>query len=548
MFKLVWITFLFPLFLHQVAAASSAPDLILYHAKVFTSDEGHLWAEAIAIKGERICAVGADQEVLSTAGPQTRRIDTGGRVIVAGFNDAHIHSGKDLPSYPLRFSSPDPSWGEVVNTLASVIDHAPTTEIIRVAIWRTAWEDTRANRESLDRVAPHRAVVLQTPDGHSAVMNSAYMRRLGIRDDEPDPPLGSYDRTPGSSRLTGRVAEYARWSIARKEDVLARNPNDTADLAADVKEFLKNGLTSIQDMNWGGAAHSAHLWLESKLPLRVREIFWPFASTTCGDDPLVRQAVPPLSQNISMGGCKWILDGVEPLLTNAVNQPYAGLPGRTGVLTFSDTQVAEMIRSAEAQHQQLLFHAGGGRAVEQLLRALESRPDIDWPSRRVRLEHGDGIEPGQMDRIARLGVIVVQNPAHLGVPPTVPVEIARTSFPQPLQTLLKHHIRLALGSDGPWNPFTNLQRATAIQWHPQESLTREQAVIAYTYGSSFAEFREQEKGRLLPGQWADLAVLSKDIFTVPAKQLPSTDSVLTMIGGQIVHDAKVLAVPPAPSQ
>ena len=190
----------------------------------------------------------------------------------------------------------------------------------------------------------------------------------------------------------------------------------------------------------------------------------------------------------------------------------------------------------------------GGRAVEQLLRALESRRDIDWPSRRVRLEHGDGIEPGQMDRIARLGVIVVQNPPHFAVPPGVPVDLARSSFPQPVRALLKHHIRLAFGSDGPWNPFANLRLASADQWQPQESLTREQAVIAYTYGSSFAEFREQEKGRLLPGQWADLAVLSQDIFTVPAEQLPSTNSVLTMIGGQIVYDAKVLAVRPAPSQ
>jgi predicted amidohydrolase YtcJ len=379
-------------------------------------------------------------------------------------------------------------------------------------------------------------------------MNSAYMRRLGIRDDEPDPPLGSYDRRPGSSRLTGRIAEYARFSIRRKENVLAREPNGSAGLAARVKQFLKNGITSIQDMSNDGAARTADLWLESKLPLRVREIFFPFASTTCGDDPSVRQALPPVSKNILVSGCKWILDGAPSELTSAVNQPYAGLPGKRGVLDFTDAQLADIIRSAEAQHQQLLFHAIGGRAVGQLLRALESRSDIDWPSRRVRLEHGDGIEPGQMDRIARLGIIVVPNPAYFGVPPGVPVDLARSSFPQPVRTLLKRHIRLAFGSDGPWNPFANLRLASADQWQPQESLTREQAVIVYTYGSSFAEFREQDKGRLLPGQWADLAVLSQDIFTISAEQLPSTNSVLTMIGGQIVYDAKVLAVAPAPSR
>jgi predicted amidohydrolase YtcJ len=162
-----------------------------------------------------------------------------------------------------------------------------------------------------------------------------------------------------------------------------------------------------------------------------------------------------------------------------------------------------------------------------------------WRNRRVRFEHGDGIIPELISRVKALGVIVVQNPSHLDLG-----ELrthAQIDSSQPLRSLLAAGIPVALGSDGPMNPYLNIALACEHPDRPSEALTREQAVVAYTLTSAYAESTEGDKGTLDSGKLADLAVLSQDIFTVPPQQLPQTVSILTMVGGAIVYDAHALA-------
>jgi hypothetical protein len=166
-----------------------------------------------------------------------------------------------------------------------------------------------------------------------------------------------------------------------------------------------------------------------------------------------------------------------------------------------------------------------------------------WADRRVRIEHGDGIMPEMIPRVKRMGLIVVENPTHLAVRELFVKRfgVERADQMQPMRSLLDAGIPLALGSDGPNNPYLNIMLASVYPGKPREAITREQAVVAYTLTAAYAEFAEKDKGSLEPGKYADLAVLSQDIFEVPPPELPKTMSVLTMVGGKIVYDAKSLS-------
>ena len=195
-----------------------------------------------------------------------------------------------------------------------------------------------------------------------------------------------------------------------------------------------------------------------------------------------------------------------------------------------------------------MLHVTGDSSAALVLRLMrELGPDRAWGARRARFEHGDGVAGDLVSLARRLGVVVVQNPSHFDPsPPGTPATAGPDgATPGLLRSLLAAGVPVALGSDGPPNPFLNVMLAAAHAANPREAITREQAVAAYTRGSAFAEFAERDKGTLAPGMLADLAVLSQDVFPVPARALPGTTSVLTLVGGRAAFDAGVLAPPAA---
>jgi predicted amidohydrolase YtcJ len=202
-----------------------------------------------------------------------------------------------------------------------------------------------------------------------------------------------------------------------------------------------------------------------------------------------------------------------------------------------------MLRESLHDHDQLLLHVSAYPPSAAMLNAMQSEGGAQvWAKQRVRFEHGDGLTPDLIPRMKEMGIVVVQNGTHLAGVNALPAigSVLERLKAQPLRSLLAAGIPLALGSDGPTNSYLNIMFASLDPDRPSEAIAREQAVIAYTLTSAYAEFAEKDKGSLEAGKLADLAVLSQDIFTVDAPDLPKTESVLTMVGGKIVYDGKVI--------
>ena len=236
---------------------------------------------------------------------------------------------------------------------------------------------------------------------------------------------------------------------------------------------------------------------------------------------------------------KWILDGTPIERLGFNRQPYADAPGNSGRLNLPAARIDLFVGWAYGTEDPLAVHAFGDGAIEAYVAAVErgGRPEV-WKQKRPRIEHGDMLAPDLIPRVKAMGMLVVQNPTHFTFPEIFLARYGkeRVAWIQPMKSLLDAGIPVAIGSDGPMNPFLNIMAATTHPTNPREALTREQAVSAYTTGAAFAEFKENEKGRLVVGMLADLVVLSADVFTVPVEQMEGIRSVMTMFGGRIVHE------------
>ena len=531
------------------------PNLILAGGRVFTADSLRPWVEAVAIRGARIVAVGTNSDIAKLATSATRLIDVGGKVIVPGFNDAHAHLG-----CVLHFMTPvlvgaepvrDAPFAVIADSLHAVVSRVPAGAWLGVPIGRTVIEDSSARRAALDRLAPNNPVAMLLTGGHGLVLNSAALLTLGIDDSVRDPLGGRFEREAATGRLNGSLREYAIFRTVRR--LCSMDPETTLvnDLRRVGHTMARQGITSVQSfMNMLEPSLFLRVVRAAELPQRVRLIPMPVTTAAGRDMGEWRAALASFTPvtnaaggTVTLSGWKWVLDGSPIEHGIALRHAYASRPGYFGMLDLPPDTIRAMLLEARASHQQIMLHAGGDSTAALVLSLLDQTGGATaWARERVRIEHGPGLQPDLLDAARRLGVVVVENPAHLGGSRARQAEVydsAALANLAPLRSLVDRGIPLAFGADengDGMNPFLNIMLATTHPTNPKEALTREQAVIAYTRGSAFAEMAERDKGTLAAGMLADLVVLSQDIFTVPTPALPATHSVLTIIGGRIAYD------------
>ena len=536
------LAFLAPLAIAQ----QSPPDLILLNGKLFTSDSAHPYVEALAIRADRITAVGTSEKIVTLAGPQTKLIDLKGRVVIPGINDAHYHLVLAPRNFRLQFRGQDPTWQEVKDQLAAAVAGAPKGTLILGETLSSVFDDPQATRASLDRFAPDHPVVLQGLTGHYYILNSGALRMLGVKDDEPDPVGGRFVRSAENGKLTGMALEYAAFRIHRRMNELATEQEALQQTREFLKAAARLGITTVQNMSIHVAPERlVALYEKAPTPIRMRVMRFLLTDQKGRFTQEGRDLPARPSPLITVSGTKWILDGTPVELSSATRKPFSDRPDSSGWMDFSEKDMEAMLHESLERNDQLVVHIIGDRTMETFLNAMDATGGKNvWSKRRVRIEHGEGLMPDLIPRAKELGVVVVQNPTHLVFRELLVTRwgLERMDQMQPVRSLLEAGVPLALGSDGPINPYLNIMLASIDPDRPSEALTREQAVTAYTLTAAYAEFAEEDKGSLEPGKLADLAVLSQDIFRMPAQDLPKTESVLTIVGGKIVYDAKIVSV------
>ncbi|HEU4902024.1 MAG TPA: amidohydrolase [Flavisolibacter sp.] len=531
-------------FLFAGQAKAQVPDYILLNGKVFTSDPKKPAAEAIAIRGDRILSVGTSVSIRKLAGSKTVVMDLQGKTVIPGINDAHDHIGFGVPF--ARFISftapmlPGPTLQQVLDSLSVVVGQVPKGTLIRGSLGMLLLEDTAARRDALDKVAPDHPVMLDAPWGHGTIVNTRAMQLLGLSETEPDPVGGYFERRPGSRQITGLLREYAEFSVLRK--LYATLPDSTfvAGFRKYGEEAVRLGITSVQNMATAlELQQMVNVLKAAQLPIRIRVIRFP-GSSAAGRELSQWSRQYPVTPKLQVSGMKWVLDAT-PLERDAfMRTAYSDKKGWRGRLNFPLDTVRKMLAEGFASREQLLLHIVGDSTPNVVLNEMKkAAAEQAWKEKRVRFEHSDGLLADQWKSAKQMGIVVVVNPSHFTFAEVNHARIGeqRAAHYQPLRSLIEAGIPVAIGSDGPNNPYLNIMFAAIHPTNPREAITREQAVIAYTRGSAYAEFREKQKGMLKAGMLADLAVLSQDIFHVPLPDLPRTSSLLTIIGGQIVFDA-----------
>ena len=533
------------------APVRAAPDLILINGKVFTADASRPVAEGFAVTGGRFTAVGSTRAVRRLAGPATRIVDAGGRRVVPGLIDAHVHVDPPPPGRPIVFPGPPFPKSETDAILAAVAVAAQSgpgwlSGDISVAVFN----DPRAGRTALDAIAPTNPVILTATQGHEILLNSRALEAIGINDQIEDPIGGRWGRDV-VGRLTGQAYESAATLVWRR--AAAMDPNaalEAASMRRTADAYMRWGVTSVDLMAQEATLEGVRAALErARVTIRWTVYAWGLPQTAIGDAwrevDTAGGVWPALTR---LGGSKWILDG-SPIDRGAyLLEDYADQPGWRGRCDFTEPQLSEILAGALASSHQVALHTAGDGTAEMLLRVMEQLASApQWRRVRVRMEHGDGVYGDRIARTVSLGIVVVQNPLHLGRFSVEGGETyqaarwgARAAQFQKLRSLLAAGVPLGFGSDssnaGPdANPFLNIMIASSDPLNPSEAITRQEALIAYTAGNAYAERQEEIKGRIKPGLVADWAVLSQDILTAPLEALPATTSLLTVVGGAVVY-------------
>jgi predicted amidohydrolase YtcJ len=504
-------------------------DFILYNGKIFTANEKNLYVGAIAIKGNKILATGTNELIAKFAGVKTQKVDLHGKTVIPGFNDAHDHLGWGAPvgiQYDYsQMNPPGLNKAAVLDSLSRMVKQAKPNQWLFGLIGINVLYDP-GMRKSLDSIAPDNPVLLLIWWGHGAIVNSKALQVAQISDSDSNPLGGWYERTE-SNRIFA-LQEYAELPVLNAW--LTSEPENLVKGLRSYSQWqLTLGITSVQNMNsMFYTDSSARIFKEANLSQRVRIIAWPRTSSKgrlMAEWDLKDINLSPLTY---LSGVKYLIDGT-PLEGNALmTKPYVHRNNWYGRFNLPIDTVRTILYEALHSNSQLMMHIVGDSSLSIVLSLMKQMASGEiWKTKRIRIEHNAvaGITPYEEQTVRDLGILMMHTPKYC--------------MNSPIRSMMEKGIIIGISPDGETNPFVDIRIITSGQTNPAENITREQAVIAYTKTNAYAEFAENDKGTLSKGMFADLTVLSQDIFTIPNEQLPVTRSVLTMMNGKIVFQDPV---------
>jgi predicted amidohydrolase YtcJ len=532
-----------------------AADLIVRHARIWTVNPAQPQAEAVAVLHGRITAVGADAAVMAWQGPNTRVVDAKGGRLLPGFNDAHVHfsdGGAALAAVQLTDAT---SLKEFVKRIGDYASRVPKGEWIRNGNWdETKWNPAKLpTRQDIDAVTPDNPVALDRYDGHMVLVNSKVLALAGITSKTPDPPGGVIVRD-AAGEPTGAIKDAAIELVDRVRPAPTieqrRRSIDNA-----LREAALRGVTSVQDMtlDYGDLAVYSGLLDEGKLTVRIYGAP-PIAKVEDQAQLGIGRAFG--SPSLRIGALKMFADGSLGSRTAYFIQPYSDEPENRGLL-FSDmlplVKAGQRLMRADAANLQVCTHAIGDAAIATTLDLYQAVEKADGPrDRRWRIEHAQHMAARDFDRFAQLHVIASVQPYQAiddGRWAEARIGHDRAGRTYAFRSFLDHNVRLAFGTDwpvAPLDPMLTLYAATTRAtldgkypqgWFPEQKVTIQEAIAAYTIGSAYAEFQEHDKGSIEPGKLADMVLLSQDVLTIAPAAIRDTHVLKTWVGGEEVYDS-----------
>src|SRR6266550_2353765 len=546
--------------LPATSPANSA-DLVFINGNIYTVDDKQPHAEAIAVKGDRIVFVGANSDAKKFQTANTRVVDLHGATVFPGMTDAHYHFiGVGQREMNLNLEG----LTNLEDFLAKVkqrVDQAKPGEWVTGRGWiETFWKPpVFPTRWDLDRISPNNPVFLGRADGHGAVANSLALKLGNVTKETKDPFGGQILRDKKTGEPVGMLLDNAKRFVAQQIPATTQADIERAMILANNRS-IQLGLTQIQDP--GGSYRDVDLYKklysEGKLKLRIYK-----AVSGPGEEAqrLLREGpiIEAFGSRFNLRTIKVVSDGALGSRGAALLEPYSDMPDSKGFLRVKDEELAPMLREALQKGIQVQTHAIGDYAnrfildeYEKALNAVpKSQRKIAEP--RWRDEHSQIVNPADIPRFAKLGIIPSMQPSHaIGDLHFAPsrLGIKRLEGAYAWQSLLKTGAIIPGGSDAPverGEPMIEFYAAVARKdlkgfsgagWHPEEALNREQAIKMFTIWAAYAAFEEELRGSIAVGKLADFTVLSADIMKIPEAEILKTRCLMTIIGGEIVYEAK----------
>ncbi|MBY0497488.1 MAG: amidohydrolase [Cyanobacteria bacterium] len=565
---IVGVTFIAGLIVGAQREDDGAVDLIVINGKVYTADAGAELAEAVAVRGNKVVRVGSNREIQRLKRAQTIVVDARGGAVMPGFNDAHAHlisGGLSLDQISLADAT---TIDEIKDTIRVWSEAHPERAWITGRGWYyQPFNGAMPTRQMLDALVPDRPAYLIAYDGHTGWANTRALKLAGITRRTRTPANGVIVKDPRTGEPTGALKEAAMSLMT----AAAPKPTEEDRLAAAraaIDEAHRYGITSVHDA--GSAAADLDLYdrlrKRKELTLRVYQALRADATLTEAgleeiDRVRTRFADDPL---LKTGAVKLIADGVIESHTAAMLEPYANRPAVKGDARFTPEQMNKVVAMLDKEGWQVMTHAIGDAAVRMTLDAYQaaakSNPTLER-GRRHRIEHIETIDPADIPRFGKLGVIASMQPVHATPSPalarpeagqnndvwSVNIGAERAARGWVWNSISRSGGRLAFGSDWPvmtLDPLKGLHVAVTRTtqdglptggWVPAERLPIRKAIDAYTRDAAWASFDELRKGMLARDMLADIVVLTDDIFSGPASRLTTTEVAVTIADGKVVY-------------